>query len=420
MAIDHYFSRFGFCGRQIATAPRKDLNIVVVIPSFNEPDLVGSLESLWMCDRPQNSVEVIVVINSPANCSVAVKQQNQKTLKEASAWIESHFDDRLTVRLLHFPELPPKQAGVGLARKIGMDEAARRFDDIGKSQLGIIVGYDADCRCARNYLTALDRHFQENPRSPGCSICFEHPLTGPLEPRIYDAIAAYELHLRYYVQALHFTGSPFGFHTIGSCMAVRPGVYLEQGGMNKRPAGEDFYFLQKIIALGGFTNLAATTVYPSPRVSDRVPFGTGRAVSDFLKTGEFSTDPFQAFLDLKTLFVRLPDIFRTKNFASTDWTNGLPESVQTFFAARNLAPILEEIRWNTASEAAFQKRFFRCFDGFEVMKFVHHARDHFYGAPAIQEEAEKLWRRLSGAKPSRPRDSIRELLADFRQLERLS
>src|SRR5262249_26021974 len=163
---------------------------------------------------------------------------------------------------------------------IGMDEALRRFDAVERPG-GVIVGFDADCRCERNYLTAIERHFERNSNSPGCSIYFEHPLNGPLEPAIYEAIAEYELHLRYYVQALRFGGFPHAFHTIGSSMAVRAGVYRKQGGMNKRKAGEDFYFLHKIIPLGGFTNLVETRVIPSPRASDRVPFGTGKAVCDF-------------------------------------------------------------------------------------------------------------------------------------------
>jgi hypothetical protein len=45
--------------------------------------------------------------------------------------------------------------------------------------------------------------------------------------------------------------------------------------MNRRMAGEDFYFIQKLLPAGGFFNLNQTTVYPSPRSSARVPFGTG-------------------------------------------------------------------------------------------------------------------------------------------------
>ena len=215
-----YFRRFGFCDRQIATPPEPDLSAVVVIPCFNEPDLIGSLESLWHCERPECAVEVIAIVNSPAGCGEEIHSQNQETLKIAAEWIAQHRHPRLALHTLHFPGLPPKQAGVGLARKIGMDEALRRFDDVGRTD-GIIAGYDADCRCESNYLTALERHFRENPQSPGCSIYFEHPLTGPLSPQVYGAIAAYELHLRYYVQALRFSGFPHAHHTIGSCMAVR-------------------------------------------------------------------------------------------------------------------------------------------------------------------------------------------------------
>ena len=35
-------------------------------------------------------------------------------------------------------------------------------------------------------------------------------------------------------------------------MAVRADAYLRQGGMNRRKAGEDFYFLNKFMVLGGY------------------------------------------------------------------------------------------------------------------------------------------------------------------------
>src|SRR5439155_13493988 len=104
-----------------------------------------------------------------------------------------HAEPRLRFHLLHFPELLPKHTSVGLARKIGMDEAARRFDDVGKSHEGIIVGFDADCRCEENYLVAVERHFQNYDDAPGCSVYFEHPLEGLLDPIVYEAYVYYEL-----------------------------------------------------------------------------------------------------------------------------------------------------------------------------------------------------------------------------------
>ena len=42
--------------------------------------------------------------------------------------------------------MPAKDAGVGLARKTGMDEALYRFNMLGKPE-GIILSYDADSLC---------------------------------------------------------------------------------------------------------------------------------------------------------------------------------------------------------------------------------------------------------------------------------
>ena len=410
---EFYFRRFGFCDRQIATPPEPDLGMVVVIPCFNEPDLIGSLEALWLCARPECSVEVIVVVNSPAGCGEEIYSRNQATLKVTAEWIARHRHPRLAFHTLHFPALPAKQAGVGLARKIVMDEALRRFDDVGRME-GIIVGYDADCRCEANYLPALDRHFQENPQSPGCSIYFEHPLEGPLSPQVYRAIAAYELHLRYYLQALRYAGFPHAYHTIGSCMAVRAGAYRKQGGMNRRKAGEDFYFFHKIIPLGGFTDLTLTTIYPSPRPSDRVPFGTGKAVSDLLSGRQIKTYPLEAFLDLKQLIERVPAMYRSRKQDSSEKWIGLPLSVRGFLAKQQFADVLAEIRRNTSSVDAFSKRFFRWFDGFRAMKFVHHARDNFYGEGRVEEQAARLLEKLTPTHHPDGGLSVRELLQLFR------
>jgi hypothetical protein len=414
---EYYFQRFGFCGRQIATAPQAGSGIVVVVPCFNEPDLIGSLESLWLCDRPGCSVEVIVVINSPAGCAAEAVSQNLATLRIAAEWSERHRDPRLVFHILQFSELPPKQSGVGLARKIGMDEALRRLDDTGRMD-GIIAGFDADCRCERNYLIALEEYFQNKPRSPGCSIYFEHPLSGPFEPGVYEAAAAYELHLRYYVQALRFAGFPHAHHTVGSCMAVRGDAYRKQGGMNKRKAGEDFHFLHKIIPLGGFTDLTATTVYPSPRPSDRVPFGTGKAVSRFLMEREIKTYPLEAFFDLKCLFSQVPAIYRDGKVRGIGEMKELPASVRGFLAEKQFGAALSEIHANTASEAAFRKRFFLWFDGFRAMKFIHHARDHFYGANSVEEQACRLLAAVGCRLDSSGKPSIHKLLEAYRDLDR--
>jgi len=338
----------------------------------------------------------MVVLNSSSRTPREILAQNQATDHLTSQWIRTHTDHQFRAHLLRHPDLPLKHAGVGLARKIGMDEALRRFHDLNRLE-GVMACFDADCLCDPNYLVELDSHFTRHPRSPGCSIHFEHPLEGPLDPVIYEAVAAYELHLRYYIGAQRFAGFPFAYQTVGSAMAIRAGAYMKQGGMNKRQAGEDFYFLNKIIALGQFTELNATRVIPSPRPSDRVPFGTGKAVRARLEnqdSGPAKSYPFQAFRDLRQ-FLGLAPAFYGMNKADIDSAvERLPESIRSYLQPLNISKSLLEMGRHTASASAFEKRIFRWFDAFQIMKFVHHARDHYFGAQEITEAAGELLREL--------------------------
>lgn len=399
--MEFYFGRFGF--RQhlpplISEPPHPQLGQIIVIPCYNEPNLLASLNSLWRCARPACAVEVIVVVNSSETSAREILEQNQRTLTETKLWAREDCDRYFRIHFLHAPNLPRKHAGVGLARKIGMDEALHRADSINRLDLPIIC-FDADSTCDDNYLTELEAYFSQNPKTPGCSIYFEHPLEEN------EAITLYELHLRYYVQALRFAGFPHAFHTIGSSLAVRAGAYMKQGGMNKRQAGEDFYFLHKIIPLGHFGEINTTRVIPSPRASDRVPFGTGRAVRDFLATRKFETYPLQAFHDLKQLFATVLALRESK-----DGLINLSAPLQEFLTEQDIQGTLNGLRTHTSTAESFRSRFFRWFDGFLAMKYIHHARDTEYGPAEITASA--------GALINSPEASAHPLLLQYRRLQR--
>ena len=380
--VDYYFERFGWQGRQLSAPVPAELGMVVVIPCHDEPDLTGSLQALHECDQPTGQVEVIVVINAAAGS--AVVEQNRRTGAAVKRWRASLEEEWFDLHVLEENELPKKHAGVGLARKIGMDEAIRRFADVGRVEEGVIVCFDADCRCDPNLLTEIAGYFNDRSHANGCSVCFEHPVAGEEASDIYRAIVEYELHLRYFIQACRHAGHPFAFHTVGSSMAVRAGAYVKQGGMNKRQAGEDFYFLQKIIPLGGFGELNSTRVIPSPRVSDRVPFGTGKAVADHLRSGgrELLSYPLQPFEDMKELFAWV--------MAGAEGRFDANGPLRRFLDAHQQVEAVRDIRAQTTNCAAFQKRFFRWFDAFKLMKYVHFARDEVYGPAPITDVARRL------------------------------
>jgi glycosyltransferase involved in cell wall biosynthesis len=371
----HYLINQTLYSPQITSTPNADLGIIVVIPCFNEPNLILSLESLYQCKTPQCAVEIIVVINESLSASEVIKSQNKSTFQEAQIWASKHSTNRKQFHLIYQNNLSVKKAGVGLARKIGMDEAAFRLEAVDNPQ-GIITGFDADSLCLENYFVAIENHFKKFPDIQAASIWYEHPLSGnEYEENVYNAIAQYELHLRYFTLAKRYADYPHAFETIGSSMVVRADAYQQQGGMNTRKAGEDFYFLNKFIVLGKLNELNTTRVIPSPRISDRVPFGTGKAIGDLLEKEEtLTTYAFQSFVDLKIFIEQIEEIYKESDLDRIS----LPLSIVEFLKSINAAQRITEIRKNTSDFTTFKKRFFRWFDPFMVMKYVHFARDKYY------------------------------------------
>jgi len=404
--VNYYLIRYSDREKLINEKPNNDLGIVVVIPCCNEPDLISSLQSLYACNEPLCTVEVIVVINASERADSVVLIQNSKSLIAAEGWKKEH----LNKYMFHFiveNELPKKHAGVGLARKIGMDEAVRRFEEVNNHQ-GIIACFDADAHCETNYLVALENHFKQNPKSPACSIHFEHPITGTdFSEAIYNGITQYELHLRYYKNGLGYANLPYAYHTIGSSMAVRSAFYQKQNGMNKRKAGEDFYFLQKLIPLGNFTELKATKIIPSPRVSDRVPFGTGKAMQSWLDADQkelMSYNP-KSFIDLKAFASVVPSLFVGEN--------KIPESIQAFLNTIDFEENLTKIKKNSKTETHFEEVFYKWFNAFKVLKYMHFARDNYYPDALVFDGVNGLLELIGKAKLN----SNKELLLTFRAID---
>jgi len=373
--------------------PSNKLSLVITIPCYDEPDLFSSLKSLYECNPLDDNfqVEVLVVINASETSSKEIKDRNKETYLEALKWKENHDTEVITFYFHLDNEFPKKHAGVGLARRLAMDFAFERLNQIGNSK-GVIACFDADSKCDANYLKEIHQHFNKNEKTPGCSIYFEHPISGnEYAKEIYRAIENYETHLRYYNLAVRYTGYPGAYHTVGSSMAVRAEAYNKQGGMNKRKAGEDFYFLDKIISLGNFTELNTTRVIPSPRPSDRVPFGTGRAVSEILNSvnEDYKTYAFQSFQDLKIFFDQLPLLYSE----DYNYTN-FPSSIKSFISKEQLEKKILEIHKNSSNYNSFVKRFFSWFNAFKILKFTHHNRDTFAPNNKINKEVNKLLKLL--------------------------
>lgn len=389
-----YLQRYAWPISYLSSNPDPRTELIVVIPCYNEPDILEALVSIEQCVLQDCNAEIIIVINHGIEEPPDVKEANRQTVKSIETWLVSG-SKKFNYHVIKAFDLPQKMAGVGLARKIGMDEAVRRFEFLNKKK-GIIVCYDADCICKPNYLREICNTYKQQPETNAALVYFEHFIDRGSDKRIAYAITNYELHLRYYVLALRQSSFPFAYHTIGSCMTVTSEAYQKQGGMNQRKAGEDFYFLQKIFPLGNIKNIVTTKVMPSPRISDRVPFGTGKAVSDILKSEsqEYSTYNPKSFIDFQKFNLEIQGLWIERDL--TGVINKMPVSVQQYLKSIDFIGQIKKIKSNSKNESAFNKSFYAWFNGFKALKYIHFSRDNFYEKIEILEAVNWLIEKRCG------------------------
>lgn len=381
-AIQKYLEKSAYGGPQISEEVLSATFLYVVIPVYKEENLIHTLESLANCDPSERKVEVILVFNAPATDTEAVSL-NKRMKLTIDEWKRGKV---LNYELFIMDEndLSRKEAGVGLARKIGMDEACWRALEA-KQPDAFIACLDADCTVSDNYFTGIEAFVRKHPSLEAASLYFEHPLMGEeYSEELYDAIIYYELHLRYFKHAMTIVGLPYDRYTVGSSMLVSVNAYAKEGGMNKRKAGEDFYFLQKYLINQSLDELNSVTIYPAPRRSDRVPFGTGRAIMDHQnerRNLRYSYS-WRSFVLLKEMIASFKASFPEKPKIAEPFVEFLGEEEWDKQWDRMLAQSKD---WDT-----FSKRFYQWFTPFKLLKFIHFLRDHYFPDDLLVEQVKLL------------------------------
>jgi hypothetical protein len=401
---------------KIKEAPDNQTGIIVVVPAYNEPGISKLLDSLALCSEPECKVEVLIVVNAPTDAAAESVENNYKTIINIESWKKENRN--CFFRLFAFMIEPSVNGwGVGLARKTGMDEAVRRFNSI-DNPVGIILNLDADCQVEKNYFVSVCDELLKRKDRAACSIYFEHPLSGSdFQENIYKYITLYELNLRYYFQGLAYSGFPYVFHTVGSAIAVKALPYIKAGGMNRRQAGEDFYFIQKLVPAGGYFNLNSTTVYPSPRPSLRVPFGTGASIGR-LSEGNLETlltYNMLAFKELRSFFGMSEGVYYCNTQELHNYYNLFPPGLKLFIDEKEWSEKMVEIKNNTSGLPSFKKRFFGWFNMFRIVKYMNWVHLEIFEKKPVDVSASELLENSGIFLKSK--ESL-DLLIYFREMER--
>jgi len=379
------------------------IDLVVVIPAICEFENIKNLLST-LIKQSQTALQkslVIFVVNNSVSSGQIVKDDNKQTIEYLRSLISKNSTDILSKEIIKSGlliglvdaasegnELDDKKAGVGLARKIGMDKALQVFD-YSKAGKKVIVSVDADCTVEDDYLSEIQNYFITNNTSVAL-VEFEHSL--PEETINKISILSYEIFLRHYVAGLLFAQSPFAFHTIGSTIVCDHDAYIHVGGMNIKKAAEDFYFLQKVAKHYIVNRITSTMIKPSARESWRVPFGTGRSITDHLSNKKkiFVFDP-QVYIILKEwLQVFNSDLLFNPDLILDEARKIHPE-LYNFLSKRSFKVDWKKILENTktSKQLGYQRK--NWFDAFETLKLIHHLRDAAFPMMEIKPGVEKLF-----------------------------
>lgn len=343
----------------------------VVIPACAESVALPLTLAALAADTPAelSRTLVVVVINHCPEADADKKADNLRclealrgglwpTLPPHLAWIDAAGTGREISR----------EGGVGEARKLGMDAVLPLLDWTADPLLFCL---DADTLVEPGYLAAARQELTAEPDAAAGVYPFYHQAG--MDAAEEAAIRSYEHYLNSYVEGLRRAGSPYAYHAMGSAIVCRASAYLRAGGMKVKNGGEDFYFLQGLRKLGAVVTLTGSTVHPSARPSDRVPFGTGPRIRRI--TGGEPVEAYPA-----TVFDRLGEVMAAVDRAGMDdlrtlpevLARALPEESYVWFRENGLVESWPKIVANTPDRREkLYWAFHTWFDAFRTLKFIH-------------------------------------------------
>ena len=388
-AVEKYRTRYAEPESRLLDSVKQTWSQVAVVPACREAEgLFATLRSLDRASAKRGQRALIVlVINARENATAETLAVNHRTLQtlweQADTLAEgmtlhaqSSSDVWVVDRTSQGRRFPNDQ-GVGLARKIGCDLALDLWAQ-GALSTDWIRTTDADA-------TVPDDYFESGAGADASTLIapFHHTLAG--DESFQEAIALYDIWLRYYVLALGWAGSPYAFQTVGSTMAMRPESYAQVRGFPRKKAAEDFYLLNKLAKVGRVHRHEGVPIHLHGRPSDRVPFGTGAGVT---KIHESMADQSLFQIYDPRVFGRLRTWLQAMNaFAEHGHMDRVRSSLEDEgWEAKSLSAleslggfgILQEAAENTRSVSACRRRLHTAFDGFRTLRLVHELRDELW------------------------------------------
>lgn len=362
----------------------------LVIPCYREP---ARCLQTWQNMLPEDRrCLLVVVVNRPLGSAIDSNVEllngiEQLQLLARHGNISSHRlgenKDLICVRRDSDALALSTKEGVGTARKIGCD-ILLALHVTGTLRSHWLHNSDADAELPDDYF-----HQTSALSGKHSAALYRFRHKGNPDDPIFAATRLYELSLHHYVEGLRSAGSPYAYHTIGSCIAVDALSYARVRGFPKRAGGEDFYLLNKLNKLLPVTQLDGKEICIHARISDRVPFGTGPAVDRLMGAKQAALAPlfhhpycFEALgYALRWLEQQYPatagkDTTSTKQKHLT--RNASSPKIDKILLAMGADTAILHSKQHSYNRDQYLRHIHTWFDGFKTLKFIHAIRELGY------------------------------------------
>ena len=373
----------------------------LAIPCCGEDELLPSTLSSLKETQRNGSLLLLLLINEGPDTKDAYKESNRrtleylentfslKTLSDDKRYFFTSTDDFDIVVINRCGEAQfPRKKGVGLARKICSDVGLALYQKK-LTTSPWIHNTDGDAQVPTDYF--LQTETLNKNLDSAALYQFQHLSGRSNDSEHWEAATLYESWLRYYRLGLHFAKSPYGFHTVGSTIAINAKHYSIVHGFPRREAGEDFYLLNKLAKAGRVVSLGGEPITLEDRPSARVPFGTGQGTQK-IKDQTASGDVYKVyhphcFTILKTYLAAVVQ--------AIDSQQSFQESLKSYTGLDGIEILeglteetdkaIEQARTRAKTTEKTIKQFHDWFDAFRTLKFIHYCRDNKVGTLPIAD-----------------------------------
>ena len=345
----------------------KTYQTFIVIPCYAELDyLFQTLDSINNQDiKSLKSCLVVIVINNSKSDSIEIIDNNQKTYDSLKSK-KYNFELLIIDCFSQKHALDSKIAGVGMARKIGLDYCIQ----LAENKKSLLCSLDADTIIHPDYLEHIKLKFDKE-KFGACVVNFKHQKSKDL--MIENGIRKYEKILKSIAENISSAGSPYGYVSLGSTIVCTVKSYVACGGMSKKKATEDFYFLQALAKYTEIKKFKKILVHPSSRDNQRVYLGTGFRMKEYKKTNDFkdlqySNESYQSLKDFISIInlswndkynVFYEKLMQTSNKKTVD-----------FLIEKKIEHVWYKMQQNAKNKNQFMLFFHQWFDALMIIQLL--------------------------------------------------